>query len=270
MSTWKHIRNVLAVASLAACGVNFAGHASAQDVLEKVKAAGELKIGWAEWRPLEYRDIASGELKGALIVLAEEVSKRMELKSSFVQDNWSTITAGIAADKFQVALMANSVARDRVVDFTQPIYRVPYSVIVKDSSGLKSFDEVNTPEHSISVTTGSTTDELLTELSQSGELKAQVVRLKDVGGALLSLTTGNTTAFATTVDALGQIVEQQTGLRLVEGSFGASPYAIAHAENNEPLNKALNEAIASMVEDGTVEKILKDHNVTGPVVGAQE
>jgi ABC-type amino acid transport substrate-binding protein len=270
MPTSKFFRHAIAALSLIVGSAFSTAQASAENALDKIKSAGEIRIGWAEWRPLEYRDTASGDLKGVLIAFAEEIARRLEAKSVFVQDNWSTMPIGIEADKFQIALMGVSEARERVLDFSLPMYHVPYSVIVKDASGHKTFDEVNTPDHSIAVTTGSTTDELLTKLAKSGELKAQVVRLKDVGGALLSLTSGKTTAFATTVDALAQIVEQQKALRIVEGSFGATDYAIAHAKDQGSLNTALNDIVKSMMEDGAVARLLKEHSVAGSIVGAQK
>ena len=270
MSNWKSLRGAIAALSLVACGATLATQASAQSALEKIKSAQEVQIGWAEWRPMEYRDTASGELKGVLIAMAEEVAKRLEAKATFVQDNWATLPAGIAADKFQIALMGVSEARERVLAFSQPMYHVPFSVVVKEASGLKSFDEVNSAEYSIAVTTGSTTDEVLTELARSGELKAQVVRLKDVGGALLSLTTEKTTAFASSVDALSQIVEQQKALHIVDGSFGASIFAVAHGQGQDDLKSALNEAVAGMIEDGTIANLLVEYAVAGSAAGEQE
>ena len=270
MSIVKIMRGAV-VSALCLATVSLAvAPAHADSALDRIKAAGEVKVGWAEWRPMEYRDTVSGELKGVLIALADEISKRLGVKINFVQDNWATLPAGIAADKFQIALMGISEARERVLDFSVPMYHVPFSVVVQDASGLKTFDEVNKAGNSIAVTTGSTTDEVLAALERSGELKAEVVRLKDVGGALLSLTTGKSTAFATSVDALSQIVEQQKGLHMVDGSFGASIFAVAHAKEQGDLNKVLDEVVGAMIADGTVGKLLTEYSVAGSVAGAQE
>jgi len=238
------------------------------DVLEDVKSSGQVNIGWAEWRPLEYRETTSGELKGVLIAFAEEIAKRLGGKANFIQDNWQTMTMGIDSDKFHIALMGLSEARKRVVDFSIPLYNVPYGVIVQDSSGLKTWDEVNQSGNKISVTTGSTTDELLALLQKSGDVKAEVVRLKDVGGALLAVTSGKATAFATTLDALEQITEQQKSLRLAEGTFGATDYGIAYKKGEEALNSALNDVVQAMIDDGTAEKLLTEYAVKGSIVGA--
>jgi len=238
--------------------------------LDQIKSSGEVAIGWAEWRPLEYRDTASGELKGVLIAFAEEIAKKLDAKPKFIQDNWLTMTMGIESDKFQIALMGISESRTRVVNFSTPLYYVPYGVVVKSNSGLKTFDEVNQSGNSIAVTTGSSTDELLTLLEKSGDLKAQIVRLKDVGGALLSLTSGKSTAFATTLDALAQIAEQQKSLIIAEGSFGATDYAIAHPKGDEELTAVLDKAVSDIIEEGTAAKLLETYAVLGSVVGAHE
>jgi cystine transport system substrate-binding protein len=266
---WKSVRYLVTILSLVAGCAFSITQASAETALEKMKSSGEIRIGWAEWRPMEYRDAVSGELKGVLIAFAEELAKRMGLKPVFVEDNWSTMTAGIAADKFQVALMGITDARKRVADFSSRIYYVPFTVVVKNSADLKTFDQVNASGNSIAVTTGSSTDELLSALQQSGKLKTKVIRLKDVGAAVLSLVTGKTTAFASSLDDLSQLVKQQKSLRIVEGSFGTSDYGVAHAKDQDSLNAALNEAIMSMVKDGTISNLLVKYGVSATAADAQ-
>jgi L-cystine transport system substrate-binding protein len=270
MSGWKSLLDTFAALSLVACTAYSSTQVSAQNALEKVKSAGELRIGWAEWRPMEYRDAASGELKGFLIAFAEDLAKRMGVKPVFVEDNWSTLTAGLAADKFQISLMGTSDARKRVADFSHPIYYVPFTVVVNDSSSFTSFDQVNASGNSIAVTTGSNTDELLNSLQQSGKLKTNVIRLKDVGAAVLSLMTAKTTAFASSIDDLSQLVKQQKSLRIVDGSFGTSEYAVSHAKNQEALNAALNETVAAMIKDGSVANLLVKYGVSASAADAQE
>ncbi|MER8843686.1 substrate-binding periplasmic protein [Mesorhizobium australicum] len=269
MTVLRTLRCGITALSLVVCSTFAVAQADAASALEKVKSSGEIQVGWAEWRPMEYRDTSTGDLKGVLIAFAEELAKRLGAKADFVEDNWSTLPAGIAADKFQIALMGITEARQKVLDFSQPLYHVPFTVIVKDSSNLKTFDQVNTTENSIAVTTGSSTDELLAGMERAGKLKAKVVRLKDVGGALLSVTTGKTTAFASSIDDLSQIVKQQKALRIVDGSFGASIFAVSHAKGQKDMNEAIDKGVSAMIQDGTVAKLLVQYSVSGSVAGAE-
>jgi ABC-type amino acid transport substrate-binding protein len=258
------LASILAIASLPATH-----GAAAESRLATIKSEKEIGIGWAEWRPMEYKDIASGDLQGVLVAMAKEIAARLGAKPTFVQDNWSTLTAGIAANKFQISMMGMSEGRARVVDFSTPLYHVPFKVIVSSGSDFKTFDDVNKPENTIAVTTGSTTDEILTQLEHTGKIKAQITRLKDVGGAILSLTSNKVTAFASSTDDLVQIIDKQPALKLVDGDFGASIFSVAVPKGDADLKSAVDNIVTSMVSDGTVDKLLKQYQVSGTVAGAK-
>ena len=241
----------------------------ADSQLDTIKNDKKIMVGWAEWRPMEYKDITSGEVKGILVTMANDIASRLGVTAEFLEDNWATLTAGIAANKFQIALMGDTDQRAKVVDFSVPLYHVPFTVIVKADSSFKTFDDVNQPGNTIAVTTGSSTDEVLTALENKGTLKAKVLRLKDVGGGILSLVSDQVTAFASSVDDLSQIVTQQPSLRIVDGNFGASLFAVAVPKGDAELKAAIDKAVTDMVSDGTVAKLIKDNNMSGTVAGGQ-
>src|SRR6218665_3705591 len=71
-------------AALALTCVAFAFPAAAQETrLTKIKEKGVLEVGWGVFPPYEYKDVPSGELKGILIKLAEEVAARIDTKANF-------------------------------------------------------------------------------------------------------------------------------------------------------------------------------------------
>lgn len=262
-------RRTLAATLFAVLAATGQARADTAPTLSTIQKSGSVHIGWAEWRPMEYRDIESGDLKGVLIALAQGIAKRMHVKPVFVEDNWSTLTAGISSGKFAMSLMGRSTERAQVVDFSSPLYSVPFTVIVSGNSSYKTFDEANLPQNTIAVTTGSTTDELLTSLQKEGKIKANVVRIKDVGGAILSLMSGKVAAFASSTDDLLQIIKQQPSLKLAGGSFGASVFCVALPKGDKTLLSGVDDAVQSMMTDGTVASLLKQYSIVGSVAGGK-
>ncbi len=255
--------------TLAAASLAIAPAAHAASALSKIADSKKVQVGWAEWKPMEYKDIATGDLKGVLVAMATEVSKRLGAEPEFVQDNWTTLTAGIAAGKFQISMMGISEGRARVVDFSKPLYHVPFTVIVPSASKATTFEDVNTSDNTIAVTTGSTTDELLTDLEKKGAVKAHIVRIKDVGGAILSLTSNKVAAFASSTDDLAQITAQQPSLKIVKGEFGASTFGVALPKGDKELKAAVDHAVEAMISDGTIDKFLKEYKVAGTIAGGE-
>lgn len=244
-----------------------AGAARASDLLTSIEETKELKVGWAEWNPFETRDVVSGELKGVLIDIAAEISKRMGAKSVFVLDNWATLPSGIAAEKFNVSIMSITPGRAQVVTFTDPIYSSDFTAIVADNSGFSTWDELNRAGNTIAATTGSAGDEVITALDKKGEIKAQIVRIKDVGAAILAVKTGKNSAYINQRDVLTLMSKQQQGLKVVSGKFGTSPSGLAIPKDDTDALSAFNKVITEMNSDGTTTKLFEKNGIAGIQVG---
>lgn len=238
-------------------------HVVAGPVYDEVSRSKVLNIGWAEWRPLEYRDTATGELKGFLIETAKILAVRAGLQAKFFEDNWSTMPSGVALGKFHLALMSESPARAQTVDFSHPLYYSVSTAIVDKSSPISTWSALNTKGHSIAVTTGSLADEVLSDMERKGDLKAELVRVKDVGGAFLALTSKKVDAFASQLDALLQITEQRPQYKVVDGHYTRSLFSVGIPKGDNQFKALINKAIVSMLEDKTMDKLLVDYKVLG-------
>lgn len=246
---------------------NLAGPASASDLLDSMKQTGELKVGWAEWNPFETRDVTSGDLKGVLIDVANEIAKRMDAKAVFVQDNWATLPAGIAAGKFSASIMSITPGRSQIVTFTDPIYSSDFTAIVSTGTGLATWDEVNKEGNTIAATTGSAGDEVITALEKEGKIKADIVRIKDVGAAILAVKTGKNSAYVNQRDVLTLMSRQQDGLKVVDGKFGYSPAGLALPKDDAEALAAFNKIVDEMNADGTTAALFEKNGIAGIQVG---
>lgn len=227
-----------------------------------------LKIGWGALPPFEYQDIATGELKGPLIDVAKEFAKRMGARPEFTEDSWAMLPSGIAAGRFQTALMAETNERAKLVDFTAPLYYTLFTAVTRQDSGIKTWDELNQPGRKIATTTGSGGDELLTSLDAQGKIHGQIVRIKEVGAAILAVASKQVDGYVNQRDILSLIKAKQSSFIIVDGSFGTSLFGFAIPKNNPEFAKRAQAALASIVADGTMSKLIAQYGIQGATPGS--
>ncbi len=115
----------LAVAA-AACAAPAAP--AQKDALDAVKARGTLRVSTdANYAPQSYFDEQTKEWTGFDIDVAREVAKRLGVQVEYITPDWSAITAGNCAGRWDVSIgsMTRTPERAKVLDFSPPYY---YSV----------------------------------------------------------------------------------------------------------------------------------------------
>ncbi|MDE2573036.1 MAG: amino acid ABC transporter substrate-binding protein [bacterium] len=247
----------------AAATVAAASGPAGGSLLADIQSSQKLKVGWAEWNPLEYRDVASNSLKGMLIDMAAKLAGDLGTKPEFVEDSWATLASGVATGKFNVALEGITTERAKIVDFSHPLYQTAFTAIVPKGSPYGSWSDLNKANVSISVTTGSNTDQLLTELSQAGKIKAHIIRIKDVGAGVLAMASGQVQAYTDQKDALISVTSSHPEYRLVTGSYGVAQFGIAVPKGQPTFKAAVDKAVVSMLKDGTVKELLAQYHIVG-------
>jgi cyclohexadienyl dehydratase len=161
-------RDLFVAAALGAGGTLLAGAqpASAQTAgsrLARILDSGVLRVGTTgDVNPLSFRDVASNSLQGYDIDTMEQLAADMGVRVEWVAAEWATITAGIAADRYDLFSGAGlSVPRARVAAFTVPIDEVgtvPMS-LARNAERFDSWEAVNTPGTRVSILMGTTFDE---------------------------------------------------------------------------------------------------------------
>ena len=92
---------------LASCSAKVDAPPPAQATIEKIVERGSLKVGTTgDYRPLTFREPATGEYWGFGIELAERIAARLGVDAAFVPTSWPTLTADVQAEpqRFDLAL----------------------------------------------------------------------------------------------------------------------------------------------------------------------
>ncbi len=245
----------LAVTSLAltACGGNADGDGSdaASDDLG-LATSGVLTVATeGTYRPFSYHD-GSGELTGYDVEIIEAVADELGLEVQFRETQWDAIFAGLDAGRFD--LIANQVSinpqREEKYLFSEP-YAVSPGVIVvnEDDDSITSFADLD----------GKTTAQSLTsnwyELAQ--ENGANVEAVQGWAEAVALLRQGRVDA--TVNDRLTYLdyekTDGPTGLAIAAETDDPARSAFALTKDKTALVAAIDEALASLREEGVLTEI---------------
>ena len=250
----------LCAAALAIAAVG-SGSAQAQSpAMDRIDKQKTLRVGWAVWHPYVYRDPKSNQVQGISYDLLQELGKAMGVKIEWVEDSWSTLPAGLQANKFEITnLMAITPPRAQVVDFSEPVTQHGVSLIAPQAAVAKtrSWEDWDRPGVKIAVTLGANSDMFVTEKFK----RAEIVRLKTVPENVLALVSGRVDAHASTIDALKTIQKEHPNLAIVPGSFGNSEVAFALPKGDADLAKRVNQFVHEAKRSGKVNQLLEKYGL---------
>ncbi|MBN1956062.1 MAG: amino acid ABC transporter substrate-binding protein [Anaerolineae bacterium] len=227
---------------LAACAPSANG-------LERVLESGVLRVGMdASFPPFEYVD-GAGNLVGFDVDLAREMAAQLGVEAQFVANlPYDGLYDALTADRVDVVISALYVDPNRTADFA---YSTAYfdagQVLVAQAAGIEG-------PHSLAGQT------LAVEFGSAGDVEARTWTQRLAGLTVLPCQTADEAlarvasgeADAALVDHLSALawLDGQNDLRIVGGMVTREPYAAATRRENRQLLRALNDAIATMVNDG--------------------
>ncbi|PWG62932.1 transporter substrate-binding domain-containing protein [Spiribacter halobius] len=241
------LRKHVTVVSAALAAALTAGSLQAQETLQAVTDP--------SFVPFEMRDRETGEMVGFDMDILAEVAERAGFEYELETMDFQGIIPALQTRNKDIAIAGITITEEReeVVDFSDPYYDSGLRLLV-----MANNDDIQTVEdlagHSVGTKTGSTSHDFL-----RNRLEAEDVTIEPypgsadmyqalLGGAVDAVLydAPNVGYFAQTrgdgrVKTVGPLYEgQQYGLALVEGSDWVEP---------------VNEALASMKEDGTYDEI---------------
>jgi len=236
------------------------GTASAQSATERIDKQKTLRVGWAVWHPYVFRDPKTNQLQGIAYDLIADMGKSMGVKVDWVEDNWSTLPAGIQANKFEITnLMAITPPRAAVVGFSEAVTKHGLSLIApqEEVAKTKSWEDWDKPGIKIAVTLGANSDMFVTEKFK----RAEIVRLKTVPENVLALVSGRVHAHASTIDALKTIQKEHPTYAIVPGSYGGSEVAFALPKGDAALEARVNKFVRDAKQSGRIKQLLEKYGL---------
>ena len=242
--------------SLSACGSGAASSAStaaaADDSLQKVKDAGELRIGLeGDWQPFSYHD-ENDNLVGYDVEVAQNVARRLGVKADITEGAWDGLLTGLSTGVFDVVVNGVDVTeeREKTFDFSDPYAYDHIDLVVrKDNDTIKTFEDLK------GSTTANSTGSTYAQMGEDyGAKVSNVPTLAETMTLVLNGTVQATINADTSVqDYLNTTGE--TNLKVVDQSDDVTEYAIPMKKGSDTLRKAINDALQDMRDDGTLKSL---------------
>lgn len=228
-----------------------AGGAQAQDQ--------NLRIAFdVPYAPFEYKD-DNGELTGFEVELADAMCEEMEANCEFVIQAWDGMIPGLLARKFDLIMSSMSITPERAerVLFSEPYYNTPGGWFARDSFDTDVTDMDAMEGKTVGVQRGTTMDTFVTE-NMGG-----VVTIKryttaedmvlDLEGERLDVVFVDYPVGEQTILNKDGFKEAGEPVKLGQG------VGVAMRKRDADLAEEVNEALATLKEDGTYDAIMQKY-----------
>ncbi|MGE3875867.1 MAG: substrate-binding periplasmic protein [Parvibaculaceae bacterium] len=194
----KKLTSVISAALLgiAVLATYLTGPAFAEDLIQKIKSTGVMRIGVAPGAPYQFPDPATGKYEGFNIDLANRVAEILGAKVEVVESSWATLSTGLQSGQFDI-IFANVFAtpeRAVTVSFTQPYFNYGFHVMVAADSPIQSLEQLNSPDVTFSGMSGTVEARYPKELYPNSQVK-ELVSDNSYGGPLEVIAGRATAAF---------------------------------------------------------------------------
>ncbi|MFR7478404.1 MAG: basic amino acid ABC transporter substrate-binding protein [Acutalibacteraceae bacterium] len=204
----------------------------------------------ATFPPYEYYD--GNDIVGIDAEIAAKIAEKLGLELEITDMEFNSIITSVNQGKADMGMAGMTVSEDRLknVDFSDSYAKGVQVVIVKEDGGIKSLDDLAGKK--IGVQLNTTGDIYATD--EFG--KDNVQQFNKATDTVLALTQGKVDAVIIDKAPAEVFVQQNEGLKLLDSSYADEDYAICFKKGNTELQKAVNDALNELIEDGTVQAII--------------
>jgi ABC-type amino acid transport substrate-binding protein len=245
--------------TLTECVIDQGAIAAAEPTGEEVTTLqeGKLIVGSDTSFP-PFESIEDGKAVGFDIDLITEVAERVGGRQVEVQTSaFDTIFTSLAAKKFDVVISAVTIREDRkqTVDFTDPYFKADLSLTVRsqDAGDISGVEDLDGKTVGVQATTTSE-DCAKNALEAKGQV-AEVRAYETIPDAFTDLSAGRVGGVMIDLPTAQQIVEDRSGIEVVQVIKTEEEYGIAVSKENPDLRVAINAALSDIRDDGTYRRL---------------
>lgn len=227
-------------------------------------ADGYLTVGTsAEYEPFEYME--DGEYKGFDLDMITIIAENLGLTVEFVNTDFDALITGVAAGtQYDCAIGAITITTERLetVDFSDAYYTDDLSVVTlidnADITADNYTDVLGAEGAIISVQSGSTAEDYAQENFPSATLSSY----KNATDCFAELQAGGADALITNKAVAYQMVASAyDNCQVIKNISTGEEYGIAISQDNPGLTEAINEQLAALTEDGTIDELMAEYNI---------
>jgi polar amino acid transport system substrate-binding protein len=238
------------VVSVAGCGGE--KKEEAKTTFDKIKEEGKIVIGCsADYKPFEYTD-EDGKIVGFDVDFMKAIGQELDLEVEFKDTAFDGLIPALNSKKHDVIVSAMTITekREKAVDFTEPYFNAGQVIaVMKDSDAIQGPEDLE--GKLVGVQLGTTGDLEASEMEGIKEVK----RYEKITQAFIELRNGRLDAVVNDLPVTAAYIMENSDVKIVGKPFTEENYGIATREDDDELEKALNDAIAKLKENGTYDEI---------------
>lgn len=224
---------------------------SENNLLEKVKAEGVLKVGVeGTFPPYTYHN--QDELVGFDVEVAELVAEKLGVKVEFTEAKWDSLIAGLDVNQYDVVI--NNVAitqeREEKYDFSNPYsYSKSILAVNGDNEDINSFEDL---KDKISAQT--LTSNFAGEAEEHG---AQIVGTNGFAESIELVVSGRAEATIISEATMYDYLEEHpdANLRIIEERGRVVPIGIIFEKGNVEFKDTIDEILNELKEEGKLSEV---------------
>ncbi len=222
---------------------------------------GELFVGTdAPFAPFEIGTPDDPDFGGFDIDVMNAIGEELGLEVTYENTGFNAIFRDTANGLFDTAAAASTITEEReeVVDFTDPYYEAQQALLVPEGSDIASVDDLSGAI--VGAQDGTTGEAFANDETEASEVRG----LPQGPDAVAAVVTGQVDAVIIDQPVAVDAVDKQGGVEIVEEIATDELYGFAVAPDNDGLREAMNEALATLKEDGTLEGLYDEYFQTAP------
>jgi polar amino acid transport system substrate-binding protein len=207
-----------------------------------------------------YPPFASGQppnQTGYDVDVLDAIAEEIGLTTEYQDTGFATIFRDVAAGQFDTAAAASTIkpGREKQVDFTDPYYASATALVVAEGSDIASVDDLGGTI--VGVQDGTIQEDYANEETDAAEVRG----FPEGTNAISQLLTGAVDAALIDEAVAVDLLEKQGGMEIAESFAATSPdlFGFAVAPDNDGLREAMNEALATIKENGTLSEIYQTY-----------
>ena len=218
-----------------------------------------------------YEFVEGGEYAGIDVEIAGKIAEKLGMTLEIKDVDFGAIIGGVQTGKFDMGMAGMTVTEKRLqsVNFSTTYATGIQSVIVSEDSEYTSFEDFYTGFDADGNPSGvkegikigvqqDTTGDIYSssDAVEWGFGEDNVVRYKTGADAVQALKSGKVQAVIIDNEPAKSFVAANEGLKILDGEYTNEEYAICIAKDNTALLTAVNNALAELEADGTIDAII--------------
>ncbi len=237
----------------------------------------------AAFPPYEYKE--GDQIVGIDAEIAAAIADKLGMKLEIVDVDFDAVLTGVAEGKYQMGMAGITVTEDRQknMDFSNTYATGIQVIIVKDGSEITDLDSIfnfdeegnpvslKNPDMKVGVQQNTTGDIYsssaisgwgFNDLDENDAIVTdRVQRYKTGAEAVEALKTGKVDCVIIDNEPAKSFVKANEGIHILEGEneYAVEDYAICVKKGNSELLEKINQALADLKADGTIDKIVNKY-----------